>query len=146
MNIGSSAHRVEDFGPADPDLAHGYSAVGAYARSKAALVAWSLDPADRLRASGIDVVALCPGLNNTRLSAAMTGGIGGPPANGAALVVHAGTSADPTGGYAENGRPAEPSPAIQSPAYRRDVANVIAARLLPQAERPTIPSKEETRP
>jgi hypothetical protein len=60
--------------------------------------------------------------------------------------VHAGTSADPTGGYAENGRPAEPSPAIQSPAHRRDVANVIAARLLPQAERPTIPSKEETRP
>ena len=76
-----------------------------------------------------DVVALCPGLNNTPLSAAMTGGIGGPPAHGAALVVRAGTSADRTGGYAENGRPAEPSPAIQSPAYRRDVATVIAARL-----------------
>lgn len=129
VNVCSAAHHVDDFDPADPGFTRGYSAVDAYARSKSALLAWSLAQAERLRPSGIDVVALCPGLNDTPLSAAMMGRIGGPPVRGARLVLRAAETASPTGTYFEGGSPASPSPAIRDSGYRSAVEQCIAERI-----------------
>ena len=101
VNVASSAHRVERFDLDDPDLEREYSPVMAYARAKLAMVTWSSLLAEELEAQHISVVSLCPGLNDTPLSAAMMGRIGGPPSQGAERVLFAATAAVPSGSYLE---------------------------------------------
>lgn len=135
VNVGSSAHRVESFHLDDPDLAHGYSPVAAYARSKLAMVTWSSLLADEEAGTSTTVVALCPGLNDTPLSAAMTGGIGGPPSQGAARVLYAAIAAVPSGSYLEHDRVVAPSPEVSDPRNRELLARLYWARLRPFAGR-----------
>lgn len=131
VNVGSSAHRVERFELDDPDLVRGYTPTAAYCRAKLAMVTWSSLLAEEESRGTVTVVALCPGLNDTALSAAMMGRVGGPPGRGAQRVLHAATAAVPSGSYLEEDRPTAPSPAVGDPANRRWLAELFTDRLTP---------------
>ncbi|WP_238008839.1 SDR family NAD(P)-dependent oxidoreductase [Dactylosporangium sp. AC04546] len=133
VNVGSSAHRVERFHFDDIDLARGYSPVAAYARAKLAMVTWSSLLAEELRSMSVSVVALCPGLNDTPLSAAMMGRIGGPPTHGAARVLHAAVADVPSGSYLEDDRVVSPSTDVTDPSNRERLTALYWQRLRPFA-------------
>jgi NAD(P)-dependent dehydrogenase (short-subunit alcohol dehydrogenase family) len=129
VNVGSSAHRVEHFDFDDIDLAHNYSPVAAYARAKLAMVTWSLLLSKEQAHSPMDVVALCPGLNDTPLSAAMMGQIGGSPAVGAAHVLYAATAQVPSGPYLEDDRVVAPSAEVTNRENQERLALLYWERL-----------------
>jgi NAD(P)-dependent dehydrogenase (short-subunit alcohol dehydrogenase family) len=131
VNVGSAAHRHERFDLTDPDLERDYSPITAYCRAKLAMVTWSSLLAEELRPTPVTVVALCPGLNDTRLSAAMMGRIGGPPADGAARVLHAATADLPSGTYLEGDHVVDPGAEARDPANRRDLVSLYVERLTP---------------
>ncbi|WP_405145617.1 SDR family NAD(P)-dependent oxidoreductase [Sphaerisporangium sp. NBC_01403] len=133
VNVGSSAHRVEQFDFDDIDLGHGYSPVAAYARAKLAMVTWSALLAEELGSMPVSVVALCPGLNDTPLSAAMMGRIGGPPTQGAARVLFAAAADVPSGSYLEGDQVIPPSADATDPANQEQLAALYWDRLLPFA-------------
>ena len=135
VNVGSSAHRVESFHLDDPDLARGYTPVAAYARAKLAMVAWSSLLALEEAGTAHDVVALCPGLNDTPLSAAMMGRIGGSPNVGAAHVLAAAAADVPSGSYLEGDRVVAPSAEVTDPGNRARLARLFTERLTPFASR-----------
>lgn len=131
VNVGSSAHHLGLFDFADIDFANEYTPVMAYARAKLAMVTWSSLLAEELASSPVDVVALCPGLNYTPLSAAMVGRIGGPPSGGADRVLYA-TSADIASGcYLENDRAVTPSSEALNPGNWERLASLYWERLSP---------------
>ncbi|MFS0793523.1 SDR family NAD(P)-dependent oxidoreductase [Microbacterium sp. 1P10AE] len=129
VNVGSSAHRVERFHFDDIDLRADYSPVAAYARAKLAMVTWSSLLAEEEAATTTTAVALCPGLNDTPLSAAMMGRIGGSPAHGAARVLHAATAAVPSGSYLESDRIVDPSREASSGRNRQALTELYWNRL-----------------
>lgn len=131
VNVGSSAHRVEHFDFDDIDLAADYSPIAAYARAKLAMVTWSSLLAEEEASAPVTVVALCPGLNDTPLSAAMMGRIGGPPSGGAELVLAASTGAVPSGSYLENGRMVSPSADSLNLGNRARLTALFRERLSP---------------
>lgn len=131
VNVGSSAHRIEHFHFDDIDLEHDYTPLAAYARAKLAMVTWSSLLAQEEAGSSHGVVALCPGLNDTPLSAAMVGRIGGPASHGAELVLAASTVAAPSGSYFENGRVVSPSADSLDTGNRTRLADVFRSRLMP---------------
>lgn len=133
VNVGSSAHRVEHFRFDDIDLDHDYSPIAAYARAKLAMVTWSSLLAEEESGTAITVVALCPGLNDTPLSAAMMGHIGGPPSAGAERVIHAAVADVNSGSYLEDDRLATPSSEALSPLNRRKLTELYWKRLHPFA-------------
>ncbi|GAB3600512.1 SDR family NAD(P)-dependent oxidoreductase [Microbacterium tumbae] len=133
VNVGSSAHRVERFDFSDVDLAHGYSPVAAYARAKLAMVTWSGLLAEEEADTSTTVVALCPGLNDTPLSAAMMGRIGGSPDHGAAHVLYAATAAVPSGSYLEGDEPVAPSAEVTDRSNREKLTELYWTRLRPFA-------------
>ncbi len=133
VNVGSSAHRVDRFDFDDIDLRHGYSPVVAYARAKLAMVTWSALLAEELESMPVSVVALCPGLNDTPLSAAMMGKIGGPPANGAARTLFAAAVDVSSGSYLEGDKVTVPSAEATDPDNRERLAMLYWDRLLPFA-------------
>lgn len=135
VNVGSSAHRLERFDFDDIDLAHNYSPVAAYARAKLAMVTWSSLLAEEEAETSTTVVALCPGLNDTPLSAAMMGRIGGPPSRGAKRVLHAATADVPTGSYLEDDQVVHPSAAVTSPRNRELLTELFWTRLSAFASR-----------
>lgn len=135
VNVGSSAHRVERFDFADPDLADDYTPTAAYCRAKLAMVTWSSLLAEEEARGSVDVVALCPGLNDTALSAAMMGRIGGPPDRGAERVLHAARARVPSGSYFEDDAPTAPSAEVRDPGNRRRLTELFIARLSPFAAR-----------
>ncbi|MCU1407099.1 MAG: NAD(P)-dependent dehydrogenase, short-chain alcohol dehydrogenase family [Glaciihabitans sp.] len=138
VNVGSSAHRVEHFDFDDIDLEHNYSPITAYARSKLAMVTWSSLLAEEEEGCSHDVVALCPGLNDTPLSAAMMGRIGGPATYGAELVLTASTAAVPSGSYLENGQVVPSSADSLDPANRARFTAVLQERLSPLSVRANV--------
>jgi NAD(P)-dependent dehydrogenase (short-subunit alcohol dehydrogenase family) len=135
VNVGSSAHHVERFDFDDVDLVRDYTPIAAYARAKLAMVTWSSLLAEELAASAITVVAVCPGLNDTPLSAAMMGRIGGPPSQGAARVIHAITADVASGSYLEDDRLAALSSEARDPENRERLAQLYWSRLSPFAGR-----------
>ena len=135
VNVGSSAHRVERFHFDDIDLARSYSPVAAYARSKLAMITWSSLLAEEEAGTATTVVALCPGLNDTPLSAAMMGRIGGPPSRGAERVLHAAAADAPSGSYLEDDRVVAPSSEVADPRNRARLTALYRERLTPFAAR-----------
>lgn len=133
VNVGSAAHRVETFYLDDPDLARHYTPLAAYGRAKLAMVTWSSLLAEEESGSPLTVVALCPGLNQTALSAAMAGRVGGPPSGGAARVLHAAFADVPSGSYLEGDTPTAPGSAVSDPADRRRLTRLFLERLSPFA-------------
>jgi NAD(P)-dependent dehydrogenase (short-subunit alcohol dehydrogenase family) len=140
VNVGSSAHRVEHFDFDDIDLEHGYTPVTAYARAKLAMVTWSSLLAQEETGSSHEVVALCPGLNDTALSAAMMGRVGGPASHGAKLVLAASTAAVPSGSYLENGQVVHSSADSLDPANHARLTAVFRKRLSPFVDLGGIPA------
>lgn len=135
VNVGSSAHRVERFHFDDIDLEREYSAVAAYARAKLAMVTWSSLLAEEEAGTPTTVVALCPGLNDTPLSAAMMGRIGRPPTNGADRVMHAALAAVPSGSYLEDDVVVPPSSEVTDRSNRAQLTELYGNRLHRFAER-----------
>ena len=131
--VGSSAHRVESFHFEDIDLARDYTPVAAYARSKLAMVTCSSLLAEELAGTSTTVVALCPGLNDTPLSAAMMGRIGERPTVGAERVVFAATADVASGSYLEGSRVVAPSTEVTDPANREALIALYRERLAPFA-------------
>lgn len=129
VNVGSSAHRFTSFDFGDPDFERGYDPITAYCRSKLMMVTWSTMLAEEERGTPTSVVALCPGVNDTALSAAMMGRIGGPPEGGAARVLYAATADVPTGAYLEHDRVVVPSDDVHNPENRRRLAGLYGDRL-----------------
>lgn len=133
VNVGSSAHRIEHFDLDDLDLQYDYSPVAAYGRAKLAMVTWSSLLAEEEAATSTTIVALCPGLNDTPLSAAMTGGTGGPPSHGAARVLFAASADVPSGSYLENDRVVRSSADSLDRRNRARLADAFRERLTPFA-------------
>lgn len=133
VNVGSSAHRVERFHFDDPDLEEGYTPVAAYARSKLAMVTWSSLLAEEESGTARTVVCLCPGLNDTPLSAAMMGRIGGSPEHGAARVLYAAVADVVSGSYLEDDTVVLPSAEVRDPANRARLTAMFVERLTPFA-------------
>lgn len=133
VNVGSSAHRVERFDFDDVDLARDCNPVAAYARAKLAMVTWSSLLAQEEAGTSTTVVSLCPGLNDTPLSAAMMGHIGGPPSNGAARILFTATAPLRSGSYVENDRVVEPSPEVARHENRERLTELYGRRLRPFA-------------
>lgn len=133
VNVGSSAHRVAGLDLSDPfsdpDLARAYTPVTAYARAKLAMVTWSSLLALEFGSEPVTVVALCPGLNDTPLSAAMSGRIGGLPTAGAEHVLFAADASVPTGSYLEGDRVVPTSAESRDPGYRQRLAELYWDRL-----------------
>jgi len=135
VNVGSSAHRVERFHFDDIDLRGDYSPVAAYARAKLAMVTWSSLLAEEEAQTTTTVVALCPGLNDTPLSAAMMGRIGGSPSHGAARVLFAAAATVPSGSYLEGDRIVAASPEVGRRRNRELLTELFWSRLRPHAAR-----------
>lgn len=131
VNVGSSAHRVEHFDFDDIDLSGEYSPIAAYGRAKLAMVTWSSLLAQEEAHTPVTVVALCPGLNDTPLSAAMMGHIGGPPSHGAGLVLEASAADIPSGSYLENGTVVSPSADSLDQGNRARLTGMFRERLSP---------------
>ena len=131
VNVGSAAHHLEHFAFDDVDLANEYTPVMAYARAKLAMVTWSSLLAEELESLPVEVVALCPGLNATALSAAMAGSVGGPPSVGAERVLHAALATVASGSYLENDRVVSPSSEVLEPDNRARLAELYWERLSP---------------
>lgn len=129
VNVGSSAHRVDRFDFSDPDLERTYTPVAAYARAKLAMITWSSLLAKEFGSEPVTVVALCPGLNDTPLSAAMMGRIGGSPSVGAERVLYAATADLPSGSYLEDDRVVPESSESRDPENRRQLAALYIDRL-----------------
>jgi NAD(P)-dependent dehydrogenase (short-subunit alcohol dehydrogenase family) len=129
VNVGSSAHRVGCFDFSDPDLARHYTPIAAYTRAKLAMVTWSSLLAKEFGADPVTVVALCPGLNDTPLSAAMMGHIGGPSSVGAEHVLYAATCDVPSGSYLEDDHVVLTSAESRDPENRRRLAELYIERL-----------------
>jgi NAD(P)-dependent dehydrogenase (short-subunit alcohol dehydrogenase family) len=133
VNVGSSAHRVETFRFDDVDLDLDYTPIAAYARAKLAMVTWSTLLAEEEAHTSTTVVALCPGLNDTPLSAAMMGRVGGSPSLGAARVLHAAIADVPSGTYLEDDRTVSPSAEVTRPHNRERLTDLYLQRLSPFA-------------
>jgi len=131
VNVGSAAHHLGHFDFADIDVANDYTSVMAYASAKLAMVTWSSLLAEELGPLAVEVVALCPGLNATALSAAMAGSVGGPPAIGAERVLHAAIATVASGSYLENDRAVSPSREVLEPDNRARLAELYWERLSP---------------
>ncbi|MFC6905876.1 SDR family oxidoreductase [Halalkalicoccus tibetensis] len=139
----SGVHRRGELALDDVRLEDGYEPLDAYARSKLANVAFTLELADRL--DGEDIVANCfhPGFVpstalfrdaslRTRLFtriAAVVPGIGTTPETGADRLVELATAPEygrRSGGYVGSDGPEEPAPAATDPDRRERLWNVSA--------------------
>jgi NAD(P)-dependent dehydrogenase (short-subunit alcohol dehydrogenase family) len=120
VTVSSATHEMAALDLADLSMARsGYSAVAAYARSKLAILSWSLRLAEELRDRDITVVSLSPGVISTGLLHAMFGAGGAPTARGAANVLDAATSDVPSGTYLDDGAVTTPSAAARDAARGR---------------------------
>lgn len=135
VNVASATHLSATLDLDDLDLRHGYAPVGAYARAKLALVAYTCWLADHVPHPGIEAVAVHPGVIATGLLHAMFAGGGGDPRRAArALVDVAGRSGD-SGTYYDEERPAEPNPVARDRRFQQRLLDLTAARLSPRGVR-----------
>jgi len=121
--VASMAHRFTDGIPLE-DAANPtrYDAGEAYARSKGANIAFTLELARRLTGSGIAVGCLHPGVISTKLLHAGFGPGGEPPRRGALRVLRLADELDAAelhGRYFENDRPVEPAAHTRNPELQR---------------------------
>jgi NAD(P)-dependent dehydrogenase (short-subunit alcohol dehydrogenase family) len=123
--VASLAHGFVDELPsgelADPSS---YDALTAYARSKGANIAFTLELARRLTGSGITCTCLHPGVIGTKLYHAGWGSGGAAPEEGAARLVHAARVAEAAtvhGRYLEDDQPVEPAAYTRDPGVQREL-------------------------
>ena len=135
INVASNAHlRVRRLNLAEPELARGYSAFGAYGHSKLANVMFTYALARRLAGSGVTANAMHPGLvstgfgsNNGRLWELLyvvINALGRSPAEGADTLVWLASApelAQASGQYFYNRRPRRTSPASYNEAAQEQL-------------------------
>jgi NAD(P)-dependent dehydrogenase (short-subunit alcohol dehydrogenase family) len=126
VNTASDAHRGQLIDFNDLQMARGYTARGAYGRSKLCNILFTRELARRLAPSGVTANCLHPGFVATNLGQRHRSVFGlvmrtamlfaGSPESGAQTIVHLASSpevAGVTGGYFESGRLAKPSHAAE---------------------------------
>jgi NAD(P)-dependent dehydrogenase (short-subunit alcohol dehydrogenase family) len=133
VHVASATHEMADLQLDDLDLErHAYSAVGAYARSKLAMVAHALWLAGELRGTGTEVVSIQPGVISTDLLHAMFGIGGASTEHGARNVVDAALSPDVRSGqYLDDGAPTAPSAVARDRAFQARLHEVTSDVLRP---------------
>lgn len=133
VHVASATHEMADLQLDDLDLErHAYSPVGAYARSKLAMVAHALWLAGQLPATGTEVVSIQPGVISTGLLHAMFGIEGASTEHGARNVVDAALSPDVRSGqYLDDGTPATPGPTARDRAFQARLHEVTSEVLRP---------------
>ncbi|OLT22902.1 short-chain dehydrogenase [Pseudonocardia sp. CNS-139] len=133
VHVASATHAMATLDPDDLDGERdGYSPVGAYSRSKLAMVAHALWLADQLRGTGTEVVSIQPGVISTDLLHAMFGVGGASVAHGARNVVEAALSPRVRSGqYLDEGRPTPPSALARDPEFQARLHAATAAALAP---------------
>jgi NAD(P)-dependent dehydrogenase (short-subunit alcohol dehydrogenase family) len=133
VHVASATHEMADLELDDLDLErHPYSPVGAYARSKLAMVAHALWLAEQRRAAGTQVVSISPGVVATALLHAMFRIGGASTEHGAHNVVEAATSpAVRSGQYIDDGSPAVPSAVARDPVFQARLHEVTQQLLRP---------------
>ncbi|MFE1198122.1 SDR family NAD(P)-dependent oxidoreductase [Streptomyces olivaceoviridis] len=130
VHVASATHRSVTLDLEDISLERDYSPVRAYATSKLAMVAHAITQAEEWRPEGPQIVSISPGVINTRLLHAMFAVHGAAPEHGAKNLVDAATRSIPiSGGYIDDGHPAEPSAQVRDPAFRRRL-HTVTSRLL----------------
>jgi NAD(P)-dependent dehydrogenase (short-subunit alcohol dehydrogenase family) len=129
VNVASATHYSASLELGDLNLAlHDYSGVRAYARSKLAMVAWTVWLAERLASRRVDALSLHPGVIGTELLHAMFGAGGAAPERAAANVVYAvEAGGDVNGAYFDETRRASPNPEALDPE--------VQSRLMAEAAR-----------
>lgn len=119
----SMAHRFTDGIPLEQTVhPTSYDAGEAYARSKGANIAFTLELARRLEGSGIACGCLHPGVISTKLLHAGFGPGGEPPRRGALRTLRPAADLDAAelhGRYFENDRPTEPAAYTRDPELQR---------------------------
>lgn len=133
VHVASATHETAELQLDDLDLErHAYSAVGAYARSKLAMVAHAQWLAAELRGTGTGVVSIQPGVISTDLLHAMFGIGGASTEHGARNVVHAALSPDVRSGqYLDDGTPTAPSPVARDRTFQARLHEVTTELLRP---------------
>lgn len=133
VHVASATHEMGDLHLDDLDLErHAYSAVGAYARSKLAMVAHALWLAAERRGTGTEVVSIQPGVISTDLLHAMFEIGGASTEHGARNVVDAALSPDVRSGqYLDDGTPTAPSAVARDRAFQARLHEVTAEVLRP---------------
>ena len=134
VNIASATHRSAQLRLDDLDLRAGYTAVGAYARSKLALVTYTCWLARQRAGAAVEAVSMHPGVVSTRLLHSMFGPGGDRPDVAAQAVVGiAGRSGD-EGAYYDQLRRTEPHPAAQDQRVQRRLLSLTNERLVGVAD------------
>ncbi|MDD2472864.1 MAG: SDR family NAD(P)-dependent oxidoreductase [Methanoculleus sp.] len=124
VNVASIAHRsVRSVDWENLPGFQNYDAYDAYAVSKLGAVAFTVQLARRLEGKGVTANSLHPGVTDTKLLRAYTGGRdgGAPPEHGAEVEAYLAVSPDAgrmNGGYFEETRWARPSALALAPGFR----------------------------
>jgi NAD(P)-dependent dehydrogenase (short-subunit alcohol dehydrogenase family) len=133
VHVTSATHEMADLQLDDLDLErHAYSPVGAYARSKLAMIGHALWMAGELRGTGTEVVSIQPGVISTDLLHAMFGIEGASTERGARNVVDAALSPEVRSGqYLDDGTPTAPSAVARDRAFQARLHEVTSEVLRP---------------
>ncbi|GAA1861154.1 SDR family NAD(P)-dependent oxidoreductase [Asanoa iriomotensis] len=139
LNIASATHLSARLRLADLGLAAGgYSAVGAYAQSKLAIVTYTCWLAGRLDGRTAEAASMHPGVIRSRLLAGMFSIEGDPPEHGADNIVRVATRGGSINGrYFDETEPARPNPTAEDAATQRELMNRTATLLAPIGIDPT---------
>jgi NAD(P)-dependent dehydrogenase (short-subunit alcohol dehydrogenase family) len=133
VHVASATHEMAELELDDLDLErHPYSPVGAYARSKLAMIAHALWLARERRETGTEVVSISPGVISTGLLHSMFRIEGASTEHGARNVVAAAISpAVRSGQYLDDGEPTAPSAVACDPAFQAELKRVTGEVLRP---------------
>ncbi|GIF46091.1 short-subunit dehydrogenase [Asanoa ferruginea] len=133
LNIASATHLTADLGLDDLGLASGgYSAVGAYARSKLAIVTFTCWLAGRLDGGTAEAASVHPGVIRSRLLNDMFSIQGAAPERGADNILHvARLPGSINGRYFDEREPTRPNPTAEAPAIQRELLDRTADLLAP---------------
>lgn len=126
VNVASATHLSADLPLDDLELArHPYTPVGAYARSKLALVVWTCALAADLAGSRCEAVSIHPGIIATPLLSELFHMSGDPPEHAAANIVALVRSPNLWNGkYVDERREAAPNPIALDVAFQRLLLHV----------------------
>lgn len=137
VNVTSATHLAASLHLDDLDLARqAYTAAGAYAHSKLALVTETCRLAGTLRGNGTEAVSVHPGVIRTRLLHAMFSISGDSPAQAAQTMLKVIGRDGDNGTYYDERRPAPPNPLAERPDVQQRLGELTTAALAPWLGQP----------
>ena len=129
VNVSSTTHRMATLHLDDPNLDRSYDAVLAYARSKLAILTWSLALARDSDPERAEIVAISPGVISTGLLHAMFSAGGADVDHGGRRVLEAITLPVATGSYVDDGELIAPSAEARDVRSHERLAELTASLL-----------------